>query len=279
MPDLPELADVSIEIVPGDLSDDEALRRLCAGADAIIHVAGLVKAPSRDDFMFANADGAAAVARSWRNVAPGARFMLVSSLAAREPGLSYYAESKRAGEDRVREIAGSGDWIVIRPAAIYGEYDRESLKILKLSNAPFQLMLNDASARIAMIDVRDAAEAMASLIETEARGQIYELADERPEGHSWRELAETAAQALGRSPRPARLPAAVLKTVAALGDIASSITGSAEMLTSAKVREILHDDWSVDPTHIPPADVWSARIPLSEGLADMAAWARAEGAL
>ena len=36
-----------IEWVAGDLGDGAALARLCEGADAVIHVAGVVNAPSR----------------------------------------------------------------------------------------------------------------------------------------------------------------------------------------------------------------------------------------
>ena len=57
-PDLPELADIEIELVPGDLHDAPALMRLCDGAEAVIHLAGLVKAKSRAEFFRINAVGA-----------------------------------------------------------------------------------------------------------------------------------------------------------------------------------------------------------------------------
>ena len=43
-PELPELADVGIELTLGDLSDLSALKALSKGADALIHIAGVVKA-------------------------------------------------------------------------------------------------------------------------------------------------------------------------------------------------------------------------------------------
>src|SRR6185436_21119742 len=42
--------DVVPEVAPGDVADDAALARLCAGADVLIHGAGLVKARSRAHF-------------------------------------------------------------------------------------------------------------------------------------------------------------------------------------------------------------------------------------
>src|SRR5436190_1019910 len=78
------------DLVRGDLADEAALRTLCDGVDAVIHAAGLIKARNRAAFFEANEAGARRVAQA----AGGARVLLVSSLAAREPRLSDYAASK-----------------------------------------------------------------------------------------------------------------------------------------------------------------------------------------
>ncbi len=99
--DAEALTQAGFEAVLGDLEDPAALRRLTEGAEVTINCAGLIKARSRDAFMAVNRDGAARLAA----VAPG-RVILVSSLAARSPGLSAYAASKRAGEEAARAAAG-----------------------------------------------------------------------------------------------------------------------------------------------------------------------------
>ncbi|QIE57307.1 SDR family NAD(P)-dependent oxidoreductase [Pikeienuella piscinae] len=281
MPDLPELAATPIELIPGRLSDPHALARLVEDAEVVIHMAGLVKARGEAEFMAANAEGTRALARAWRGHAPDARFVLVSSMAAREPALSAYAASKRAGEAELTALAAdaAADWRILRPAAIYGAHDAESLKVLKLADAPVQVMLNGAAARVAMIDVRDAAEAIAAFAAHPGDGATYELTDARADGYSWPELTAAAAAALGRAPRPLRLPAPLLRLIGAFGAAAQLLTGSAEMLTPGKAREILHADWSGDPALAPPAAIWRPRIALADGLRDMAAWARAEDRL
>ncbi|MEM7544143.1 MAG: NAD-dependent epimerase/dehydratase family protein [Pseudomonadota bacterium] len=277
-PHLPELADVPIELIPGDLGDPTALRRLCTGADAVVHIAGLVKAPSRGAFMAANADGTAALVDAWQGVAAEADFTLVSSMAARAPDLSDYAASKRAGEAHLIAAAAPNHRI-LRPAAVYGANDSESLKVLKLANGPIQLMLNAPDARIAMIDARDAATMIAALVGTGAGGERYELTDANVDGHRWVDLAHAAAAALGRSPRPVRVPAFVLKAAGGIGGSLSALTGSPEMLTRGKVREILHPDWSGDPGAVVPASIAVPKIELPTGLTDMVAWARSANRL
>lgn len=274
-PEAPELADIPIELILGDLSDDGALTALADGADAVIHIAGRVTAPSRAAFMAANAEGAARMAAAWRAAAPDARFALVSSMAARAPELSDYAASKRAGE---AAVAGDGDLVILRPAAVYGAHDRESLKVLKLADMPAQPMLNAASARVAMIDARDAARAFAAFAAAPGLGGVFELTDAATGGHAWRDLAAAAAAALGRPARPVRVPAALLRLAGAAGEALAGLTGSAEMLTRGKAREILAD-WPGDPALRPPEALWRPEIPLETGLADMADWARRSGAL
>ena len=103
------------EVVAGDLHDDAALGRLCAGAETVIHAAGLVKAKSRAAFDAVNVEGARRVATAARE-AGVPHVLLVSSLTAREPQLSHYSASKRAGEDAMAAILGER-LTVARPCA------------------------------------------------------------------------------------------------------------------------------------------------------------------
>ncbi len=279
-PDLPELADIPIALIPGGIADSPALEALCTGADAILHLAGAVTAPDRATFIRTNVGGTAAIAAAWRKAAPGADFTLVSSMAARAPLLSDYAHSKHAAELALKNAADAGSrWRVLRPAAIYGAYDTESLKVLKLANGPFQVMLNAPAARVAMIDARDAAAAIVSQIGAGPSGMITELTDQRRDGYTWRELTVTASRVLGHTPRPLRLPAPALRALGAAGSILNRITGGAGMVTKGKAREILHPDWSADPDLPHPPGLPTPRIDLATGLMDMARWACSEGLL
>jgi nucleoside-diphosphate-sugar epimerase len=117
-----------LEVTPGDIEDEGALRALCHGADVVIHAAGLVKARRDADFHRINADGADRLAQAAQAVAPAAHVILISSLAAREPQLSPYAASKRAAE--VMMAARLGDRLtIVRPTAIYGPGDRETFAL------------------------------------------------------------------------------------------------------------------------------------------------------
>src|SRR5690606_33409777 len=82
-----------VQWIAGDLADRDALARLVEGAEAVIHVAGVVNAPRPEGFEAGSVAGTLALIEA--AVAAGVpRFVFVSSLSAREPGLSAYGASK-----------------------------------------------------------------------------------------------------------------------------------------------------------------------------------------
>ena len=278
MPDLGTAVDpdmAPVQLVLGSLEDPAALRELVQGADTIVHVAGAIKAKSRADFMAANAEGTARVLQARADAAPDASFVMMSSLAAREAEISHYAASKAAGEAHVR--AASGDWAILRPCAIYGPGDRETLTVFKAARLPVHPMLNGPDARVCLMNVSDVTSAVLAVLEGNTWGGTFELSDARHDGYAWREIIATACAATGTRPRPFRVPEAVVRTLGRAGDLATAVTGSAEMLTSQKVREILHPDWSSPATAQLDTGTWRPMVDLDQGFADAVAWYRAAG--
>lgn len=240
--------DLTPEVVPGALRDARALARLTDGADVVIHNAGLVKASNRAAFDAVNVAGAIAVAEAAVHVP---HVLLVSSLAAREPQLSHYAASKRAGEDAMRQRLGER-LTVVRPVAIYGPGDREIAPVFELAaKIPFLPVLS-ATGRVGMIHAQDCARQIAALAGRPPSGATYGLSDGRPDGYTWGELMQAAALAAsGREAKLLLLPAALIHAIGRFNDLVAAL-GSAPMLTSGKARELLHADWSVLPAEQAP---------------------------
>lgn len=228
------------QVVLGDLARPQALARLCDGADVVIHLAGLIKAADRAAFDRVNVDGARAVAEA--ATAAGARFVLVSSLAAREPQLSDYAASKRAGEDAVQAIAA--DALIIRPPAIYGPGDRETVGLFAAAQRSRVLPVLSPASRVAMIEVRDAAAQILQLVADGRTGQVS-ICDARPDGYAWTEIMSAAAAAVGApSPRLLRVPEGLIRMAGSIADAASKISRQPSVFGSGKARELSHPDWA-----------------------------------
>lgn len=264
------------EVVAGSLSDARALERLVEGADVVIHLAGLIKAARREAFFEVNRDGAARLAQAVRRWAPRAHAVLVSSLAAREPGLSDYAASKRAGEDAWLDVLGARA-TVLRPPAVYGPGDRETLVFFQLASQRVVPLLGPPQARAAMIHADDLAQLVLALADVTPQGRVLAAADGRPQGYAWAEVLGTAALSVGNAaPRFIQAPALLLRGVALAGDT-GRLLGSANMLNSQKLRELRHADWSVPPAELAQVPGWSPRFDLANGFADAVAWYRHAG--
>lgn len=262
--------DLEVEVVAGDLKTPGALDRLCKGAEVVIHVAGLIKATTLDGFNLVNRDGARAAALAAQ--VAGARFILVSSLAAREPQLSNYAASKRAGEDAVREVSPSA--LIVRPPAIYGPGDTETLGLFQIAAQSPVLPVLSPMTRIAMIHVQDAAAKLVAFCRRPVSG-LVEISDVRRDGYTWTEIMNGAAAVMGANPRLIRLPDGALRVAGTLADAWSKASNTPSVFGSGKVRELLHADWTLSSA--PMSEGVPSAFGLIDGFANTVDWYRIEG--
>jgi len=259
-----------LEWIEGSLEDRVALERLVEGSDAVIHVAGVINAPDAAGFEAGNVSGtltmlAAATAAGTR------RFVHVSSLAAREPKLSQYGASKARSEELVE---GSGlDWVIVRPPAVYGPGDKETLELFRMAKAG--LIFLPPSGRLSVIHVDDLARLLLNLAEREQPAKlIIEPHDDRPNGWTHKEFAEALGHAVGRRAVALATPRPLLKVGAALDRF---VRGEKAKLTPDRAAYFCHPDWVVSSGKAPPPDLWRPQVLTEQGLAETADWYRTNG--
>ncbi len=271
-PTHPLLAGIDPQVVLGDLADEAALGRLVRGASAVVHAAGAIKAIDAATFQSTNVAAAGRLARLVGSLEPACRFIHISSQAARCPGLSPYAASKWAGEEAVRAELGGTPWVIVRPSVVYGPWDQASAALLRLANGLLVPVPDEPEPRLAMVHAHDVARAVAAFCAGGGQGRTFEICDASPDGHAWRDILRLASP--GRAPRFVAVPDRLFAVAGAGADGWSALTGRPSLFGRGKAREILHRDWRPDPELRPPADVWTARIGLAEGLRDTLAWWR-----
>jgi nucleoside-diphosphate-sugar epimerase len=274
--DHPQLAGLSAETIQGDLADAQALDRLIDGADAVVHAAGLIKARDAAAFRAVNVGGTANLVAALNDCPSPKRLILVSSMVAREPHLSAYAATKRESEAALSALS-RGCWSVVRPCAVYGPWDRETLAIFRGAARGIFPLAGPARGRVALIHASDAARAVASLCGQGDSGQVFELTDPRIDGYRWDEIAGAAEQAVGNAVLKLPLPALAVRAAAAANALAARLIGGTPILTPGKAREILHGDWSSAAERQPPSSLWKPRIGLGEGFRQTATWYRDRG--
>lgn len=260
-------AGIAVRWIQGDLGDRESLRRLLEGADAVIHCAGTVRGATREQFNRINADGVSRIAQAAMDQHPAPRFLLISSLAAREPHLSHYAASKRLGEMLLREKFHRLPWTIYRPCAVYGPGDREILPVFRWMEKGIAPVLGGGTSRFSLIYVQDLVEAILRWLDSNCcRSDTYELHDGHPGGYSWHEVIDAIQLLRAKSILRLKIPLVLVKPVAAVNLLAARTCGYAPMLTPGKVRELYHPDWVCDNKALHTATGWSPRTLLAEGL-------------
>jgi nucleoside-diphosphate-sugar epimerase len=276
-----------VRIVPGDLDSPEALRQGCEGADVVYHVAGRISARNLQEFLSVNRDGTARVLDAARAASPG-RVVHVSTLAvggptvpgrpideARPPQpVTNYGRSKLAAETLVR--ASGIPRTIVRPPVVYGERDRETLRIFRLARAGWGPVMGDGTQELSVIYAGDLAEALiAAGTATATAGGVYYAA--HPDTTTSAGLVQAVGVAVGRTPRIVRLPPALARVALWTVGSLASLAGRATVLSADKADEFLAPAWTCRPDALTRDSGWRAATDLAAGLSRTTAWYRAEG--
>lgn len=269
--------DDSVSWVLGALNDDAALKSLVKGTIAVVHCAGAIRAANREGFLAVNADATRRLAEIAANEGRPPRFVHLSSLAAREPRLSPYAASKRAGEQALRALKDRIPTVILRPPAVYGPGDLETLRVFQMAVRGFVLRPMVEGARTSLVHVADVAGAvMAALTAEDPPEGPIEFDDGRVGGYTWDEIAEAAGSAVRTNPRVIPVPAAVLYAAGAAASLAATLAGRPSVLSWSKVPEILHPDWAAEVTELPG---YKPSWTIDRGFKDAVNWYASRGLL
>jgi nucleoside-diphosphate-sugar epimerase len=255
--------------VKGDLQDMSVLAELVKGADAVIHIAGAIAAPSEAEFFKTNFLGT----RNIFNAAKAAgvkRFVHVSSLAARMPEISAYAKSKRAGEDCVQNTVDMS-CVIIRPSAVYGPGDRATFPLLQALQRRNAFIPGHADSRFSLIHVEDLAGVIVDAMQSDVAG-VFEV-DDLDGGHMWSELVDLNFKLSSLPRRVFYVPRFVLWPFAIAVEWWSKLMAKPGLISREKLAELYHQDWVVRGAN------WQrgTSIRLSVGLPATLTWYRKEG--
>jgi nucleoside-diphosphate-sugar epimerase len=267
----PQAPREGVRWVAGDLSDRAALTELLAGAEAAVHLAGVVNAPDPAGFEAGNVVGTLNLIEAARAAGVG-RLLFVSSLSAREPAISAYGASKHRAEKLVK--ASGLDWTMVRPPAVYGPRDREMLELFRA--AKWGLAPIPGKGRLSVIHVDDLAALLLALLPggEDVTHRTFEPDDGTAGGWAHDELARAIGAAVGRRPRVIALSPTTMRLAARADGL---LRGRRAKLTLDRASYFCHPDWVVSQGGRVPQELWRPRRETREGLKATAEWYRRQG--
>ena len=282
--------DLDAEIVQGDLSDEDAIRKGVQGCDSVFHVGATYKVgiPKTEHAAMydANVKGTervidnaveAGVQRivyvSTGNVYGNTRGQVVDETYVRpQPPdfLSYYDETKYlAHQAALERIKAGAPLIIAQPGGVYGPGDPSELgnMIDQARTGKLKLRLfPDAGFNFIYVD--DVADGLLLVHDKGRIGEAYNIAGEKA---TMGDLVDKTCELVGRKPPKATMPPALMKMAIPIGPVVGKIMGFPPNLgelikTSDGVTFWMTDQKARDELGFAPRDLDSGlRLTLGVG--------------
>ncbi|MGH7434659.1 MAG: NAD-dependent epimerase/dehydratase family protein [Polyangiaceae bacterium] len=277
----------NVELFEGPLEDPDRAAAAVDGVDAVVHVAGLVKARSTDEFFAVNVGGTSnLVAPARKRGASLKKFVFVSSLVACGPSAdgspvpadqeipnNAYGRSKLAAEKVVLGAAGDMPSVILRPGAIYGPRDGEIFELFQTVNRGLLPLVGGGGAKGSWVYATDCADACIRAIEADVPSGSRYFVDDGT-AITQKQLFADIEKALGRRALVrANLPRALVMGVARGVETFGRLANRPVMFTAEKA-DMLMQHWVCSSEVTRQELAWTPAVSWEEGLRRTVAWYR-----
>jgi nucleoside-diphosphate-sugar epimerase len=284
------LQTLPVQLIVADLENAAGVRDALKGVEVAYHVAGAIKGASRDAFMKANKIGTRRLLETLAEHSSIRRFVHVSSLAAAGPSpdgtalteeqpphpISWYGESKLESENEVLNYAKAFSVVILRPSAVYGPNDRETLLLFRMIHRGCLFTPGRFTRHFSLIHVGDLSDALILAGEgSTPSGEAFFVS--RQEIYTWDEVGRTIARELGKKYRRIAFPPGMAKAAGLAGDVWMKLSGRPATVSSQKVNELLHPSWVCSPAKAQRFLDFCPQIDLDSGIRGTVQWYRAKG--
>jgi 2-alkyl-3-oxoalkanoate reductase len=282
-----------VELAEGGVEDADRVADAADGVDAIIHVAGIVKARGDHEFSATNVQGTINVLDAARKRAPGIRrFVHVSSLeacgpskdgtpvpVAQEGPITGYGRSKLAAEKALLTARQDLPITILRPTAIYGPRDVEILEAFRSVKRGILPLTGDGSAHYTFVYGPDCAKACVKAISADVpSGSIFHISDGGV--YTQRSMMEDIERALGkRAFARMGIPFGVIKTASIFVEAYGKLMDKPVMLTREKANMLSQPYWVCSSKGAEEALGWKSEVTWPDGVHLAVKWYRENGLL
>ncbi|MFN3209465.1 MAG: complex I NDUFA9 subunit family protein [Roseovarius sp.] len=228
-----------VEPVLCNIRNDDSVRSVMRGADAVVNCVGTFERRGKNNFDAVQAEGARRVARIASELGV-ARMVQISAIGADDEAPSIYGRTKAEGEAAVQEHMP--DAMILRPSVIFGPEDDFFNRFAGMTRFSPILPVVGGSTKFQPVYVDNVAEAAVMGVEGRAAPGIYELGG--PDVHSFRELMQQMLQVIRRRRLIANIPFALARPLAAVMDGVQTLSGGliSAQITRDQVASLTRDN-------------------------------------
>ena len=285
------LEDKDVDMVYGDLLDQNSLESAVTDIDTVFHVAGATRSPTEEGYYQGNVTGTVNLVKAVLSVNPTLnRFVYISSQAASGPSyygepvresdephpLTVYGASKLAGEEAVLAFSSQMPVTVIRPPSVYGPRDTGFLDAFRIIQAGIRPIVGWRKRYLSLVYIDDLIDGlMEAAVNEDAVDQTYFLVSDPP--FDWQQISEAITGVLKKKVLTIHVPVLLAYIIAAIGEWLTMLRGNIPRLTTQKVRQFSQIYWVCDSTKARRELHFRPKVTLEEGLERTARWYRQEG--
>ena len=210
-----ELADLGVEVVPGDINDRDSLDEAATGCDRVIHLVGIIQEGRGFTFRSVHVDGT-------RNVLAAAKragvkqFFHQSALGTREHAKSEYNKTKWEAEGLVKSSGLA--YTILRPSLIYGPGDLFTIRLAEMiRRSPVLPVIGSGTSKIQPIYIDDVTACIAKVVTGEAfLNRTFEIGG--PEQLNYETVTKEIASVLGVRRPTVHMPLLFMRTMAKVAE-------------------------------------------------------------
>ncbi len=277
----------NIEIVYGNLANNEGLEEAMNGVDVVIHCAARTIGKNFSEYYRTNVSGTAHLLKAMkRNDVK--KILYLSSHAVCGPcskekpfsetdqpnPISFYGATKKIAEDCI--ISSGLQYIILRPVAVYGPYDMDILKYIKLIDLGLCPIIGFNKKFINLIYIADLVGVITSIIrENDFDNQIYFVSDGNC--YSMEEVLAEIAHILNRKTYKIYVPEKIALFIGLLNDI--FVPQQKRLVWRDKVKELAKSAWLCCNDKLKTKYNFTPAYDFKQGLAETINWYRENGLL
>ena len=229
-----------VEPVLCNIRNDESVRMVMQGADAVVNCVGTFDARGKNNFDAIQAEGAERVARIAAEQGV-ARMVQISAIGADAESNSDYARTKGEGEAAI--LKHMPEAVILRPSIMFGPEDEFFNRFAGMTRTGPILPVAGASTRFQPVFVDDVAKAAEKALEGQAPAGVYELGG--PDVDTFRGLMQRMLEVIHRRRLVLNMPWFLAKIVAFGFDMVQAATFGLftnKMLTRDQVKNLRNDN-------------------------------------
>jgi nucleoside-diphosphate-sugar epimerase len=183
--------------------------------------------------------------------------------------ITHYGKSKLKAEELLmnQEIV---PWIIVRPTAVYGPWEKNIFSMIKLVNNGFEFYVGSKEQTLSFIHVFDLADAVISLCESNISNEDFNLSD--GQAYSSMRLNQLLKSILKKKTLSIVVPIALVRIIAFFSEIVGYLTQKAPILNCDKVNELKQINWICDNSKIIKELGFSPKFTLESGMRETIKW-------